>query len=123
MMNRISTIKPVAFVALLALAWLSPLALAAGKGNAEAGKALAQTCQACHGADGNSTAPIYPRLAGQYADYLARAMQEYRDGERTNPIMAVYVENLSDQDIRDLATYFSAMPGKLDDLHAHMKSE
>ncbi len=119
-MNRISTIKPVAFIALLALASFSPLSLAAGSGNAEAGKALAQTCQACHGADGNSTAPIYPRLAGQYPDYLARALQEYRDGERVNPIMAVYVEKLSDQDIRDLAAYFSAMPGRLSDLHGQM---
>lgn len=122
-MNWNSTIKPAAFGALLALASLSSVSLAAGAGNAEAGKALAQPCQACHGADGNATAPIYPRLAGQYADYLARALQEYRDGERVNPIMAVYVEKLSDQDIRDLSAYFSAMPGRLDDLHAHMKGE
>ncbi|MEZ5522537.1 MAG: cytochrome c [Dokdonella sp.] len=120
-MNRISMIKPFASLALLALTSLSTAALAGTPGNAAAGKALAQPCQACHGADGNSTAPIYPRLAGQYADYLARALHEYRDGGRVNPIMAVYVEKLSDQDILDLAAYFSAMPGKLDDLHGHME--
>jgi cytochrome c553 len=99
------------------------LVLAAAPVDIEAAKVLAQPCQACHGADGDSTAPIYPRLAGQYADYLARALKEYRDGGRVNPIMAVYVEKLSDQDIRILADYYSAMPGKLEDLHSHMKGD
>lgn len=122
-MSRIFKIKSALAVALLALASSSAIAAGAAPGNAEAGKQLAQPCQACHGADGNSTAPIYPRLAGQYADYLARALHEYRAGERKNPIMAVYVEKLSDQDINDLAAYFSAMPGKLDDLHGHMGAD
>ena len=122
-MNRTFKINSLSVLALLVASAVSNGAMAAAPGNAEAGKALSQPCQACHGADGNSTAPIYPRLAGQYADYLARALHEYRDGGRENPIMAVYVEKLSDQDIRDLATYFSAMPGKLDDLHGHMETE
>jgi cytochrome c553 len=109
----------------LALLILIPAssAFAAESGSLEAAKVLAQPCQACHGADGNSTAPIYPRLAGQYADYLARALHEYRDGGRVNPIMAVYVEKLTDQDIRNLANYFSAMPGKLGDLHGHTQGK
>ncbi len=106
-------------LALLALTCGSTATFAAGA-NLEAAKVLSQPCQACHGADGNSTAPIYPRLAGQYADYLARALHEYREGERVNPIMAVYAEKLSDEDINNLAAYFSAMPSKLGDLHGHM---
>ena len=122
-MTNILSIKPFALLAVIGVATLTMPAWAAEGGNAEAAKQLAQPCQACHGADGSSTAPIYPHLAGQYADYLARALHEYRNGERKNPIMAVYVEKLSDKDILDLANYFSAMPSKLDDLHEHMKVE
>ncbi len=70
-----------------------------------------------------ATAPIYPHLAGQYADYLARALHEYRDGGRNNPIMAVYVEKLSDQDIAELAAYFSSMPAQVDDLYDRMNAD
>ena len=79
----------------------------------------AKTCAACHAADGNSTAPIYPRLAGQYHDYLARALHEYKSGERKNPIMAGFAATLSDAEIQGLADYYGAMPGKLDDLSHH----
>ena len=72
--------KTLARFALLGIASIATSAFAAPPVNLEAAKVLAQTCQACHGADGNSTAAIYPRLAGQYADYLARALQEYRAG-------------------------------------------
>ena len=113
--------KTITRLGLLSFAVLSASAFAGEPINMDAAKKLAETCQACHGADGNSTASIYPRLAGQYADYLARALHEYRDGGRVNPIMAVYVETLSDQDIRNLAAYFSAMPGKLGDLHGRME--
>ena len=91
----------------------------------EAGKAKAVVCQACHGADGNAgTDPQYPRLAGQYRDYLARALHEYKKGERKNPIMAGFVAPLSDQDIENLAAYFASLPGgKLGDLHGHVQGE
>lgn len=115
--------KTLARLALLGIASIATSAIAAPPVNLEAAKVLAQTCQACHGADGNSTAAIYPRLAGQYADYLARALQEYRAGERNNPIMAVYAENLSDQDINNLSAYFSVMPGQLVDLHGRMEGQ
>lgn len=77
---------------------------------------LAKPCAACHGTDGNSTAPIYPRLAGQYHDYLAQALHEYRSGARQNPIMGGFAKTLSDADIEKLSRYFASMPGKLDDL-------
>ena len=82
-------------------------------GDAAAGKPKAEICAACHGADGNSENPIYPRLAGQYADYLEKALHEYKSGARANPIMQGFAAALSDQDIADLAAYFSTQEGRL----------
>jgi cytochrome c553 len=64
-------------------------------------------CVACHGPDGVGITPQYPSLAGQYADYLERALKDYRDGGRKNPIMGGFVADLSDADIKALATYYS----------------
>jgi len=76
---------------------------AAPNGDVEAGKTKSATCQACHGADGNTTIDgSYPKLAGQYATYLAKALHDYKSGERKNPIMAGFAATLSDQDIADL---------------------
>jgi len=122
-MNTLSMIKPIALLALCGFAISSTSVEARGPANPEAAKKLAEPCQACHGANGVATAPIYPHLAGQYADYLARALHEYRDGGRNNPIMAVYVEKLSDQDIAELAAYFSSMPAQVDDLYDRMNAD
>ena len=65
-------------------------------------------CAACHGADGKATAPIYPHLAGQYANYIEQALKEYRSGQRKNPIMGAQAAALTDADIRALAAYYSA---------------
>ena len=87
-------------------------------------KEKAKTCAACHGEDGNAAAnPMYPRLAGQYHDYLARALHEYKSGERKNPIMAGFVATLSEAEIQALASYFAALPGKLDDLSRHEQGD
>lgn len=118
-----NTNKFLARLALLSLAAIGTSVIASEPVKVKSAEELAKPCQACHGADGNATAAIYPHLAGQYADYLARALHEYRDGGRVNPIMGVYVETLTDQDIKILADYFSAMPGKLDDLHGRMEGE
>jgi cytochrome c553 len=89
-----------------------------------AGKSKAVPCQACHGTDGNADVdPQYPRIAGQYADYLAQALREYRSGDRKNPIMAGFATPLSDQDIADLAAYYAALPGRLTDLHGHVQGD
>jgi cytochrome c553 len=77
---------------------------------------LAKPCAACHGPDGNSTNAQYPRIAGQYHDYLARAMQEYKTGERKNAIMAGFVNTLSNADIDALARFYAEKQTKLDDL-------
>jgi cytochrome c553 len=66
-----------------------------------------ELCVSCHGADGVGITPQYPSLAGQYADYLERALKDYRDGGRKNPIMGGFVAGMSDADIRALATYYS----------------
>ncbi|MBS0590569.1 MAG: cytochrome c [Proteobacteria bacterium] len=89
-------------------------------------KEKAATCAACHGADGNSDTPAqsqYPRLAGQYHDYLARALHEYKSGGRKNPIMAGMAAPLSDTEIDALSRYFAAMPSKLDDLSRHEQGD
>jgi cytochrome c553 len=75
--------------------------------NPEAGQEKSVVCQSCHGPDGNSTDPQFPRLAGQYEDYLARALSDYKSGVRRNPIMSGFAAALSEQDIADLAAYYA----------------
>ncbi len=79
------------------------------------GKAKAdQICASCHGKDGNTpTDPSYPRLAGQYRDYLERALLDYKSGQRKNAIMAGFAQGLSRDDIRNLAAYYASLPGQL----------
>jgi len=82
------------------------MAHAAG-GNPKAGKEKSQTCASCHGEKGRSGQANYPKLAGQHADYLYRALKQYKSGERENNVMAGMVTDLSDQDMRDLAAYYA----------------
>ena len=98
-------------------------------GHIDAGKALAskkgasgQACVDCHGVDGNS--PIdatYPKLGGQYANYLEHSLQAYRSGDRggstTTDLMATQAKALTDQQIADLAAYYGSVQGQLRDLH------
>jgi len=70
-------------------------------------------CAACHGADGKAVMPMYPHLAGQYSNYIEQALKEYRSGARKNPVMAAQAATLTDQEIRQLAEYFSHLPGPL----------
>jgi len=81
------------------------------KGNYEAGKAKSTTCAACHGEDGNSSVPSFPKLAGQQRDYLYHALRDYKSGKRNNPLMAGQVEALTDADMLDLALYYSRQKG------------
>ena len=84
------------------------LSTAAHAGDPEAGKEKAKVCAACHGENGVSQAPDFPKLAGQYNDYLVRALNDYKSGMRKNPIMAGQVANLKKEDIADLAAYYSS---------------
>lgn len=102
------------------------LLLAAGAARAEgpaAAPAKAAVCAACHGPNGTATQPIYPHLAGQYADYLEIALKEYRGGARKNPVMSAQATGLTDAEIRELARYFSAQPSPLytPSVHGHPK--
>ena len=80
-------------------------------GDADAGKKKSQTCVACHGPDGNSTAPDFPKIAGQHYDYLLKALKDYKSGARKSPVMAPLVANLSQRDVEDLAAYYSSQRG------------
>jgi cytochrome c553 len=65
-------------------------------------------CATCHGKNGVGIAPIYPSLAGQHADYLERALTEYRKGDRKNAIMPVFASQLSEAEIKQVARYYAA---------------
>lgn len=99
----------------LAAAALALCGAAQAAGNAQAGKQkAAQVCAACHGPAGDKpTAPENPILAGQHADYLARALHDYKSGKRANPIMKGFAAALSKQDIDDLAAWFASQPSGL----------
>ena len=104
--------KNVVFVVSLLLGWASSgvVTLANAAGDADAGKEKAATCAACHGADGNSAVPTFPKLAGQGEKYLLKQMQDIRDGARPVPTMAGQVDNMSDQDLADIAAFYAAQP-------------
>ena len=75
------------------------------------GKEKSVTCSACHGSDGNSNNKMYPRLAGQYKNYLIHSLKAYKSGDRKNAIMSGFAAGLSEQDIIDLSTYYSKQKG------------
>lgn len=77
-------------------------------GNAAAGKTKAAVCAACHGADGNSVNPQFPKLAGQNANYLVEQLQDFKSGKRRNAIMSGMAASLSVQDMQDIAAWFSS---------------
>lgn len=97
---QIGTLLPV-----LVLLSLSALA----DGDAAAGKAKAVTCAGCHGLEGVSTNPMWPSLAGQKKQYLAKQLRDFRDGNRHNPVMSPMAQGLSDQDVENLAAYYSSL--------------
>lgn len=91
---------------------LVALPLSAQAGDAAAGKAKAAMCAGCHGANGVAVMPNYPNLAGQNAPYLESALKAYRDGQRSEgqaAIMKGMAASLSDEDISNLAAYFSSL--------------
>ncbi len=103
--------KKVLLASVIALGVISQGAMAAG--DAAAGKAKAAVCGACHGPDGNSAAPTFPKLAGQGERYLVKQLQDIKTGVRPVPAMAGLTDNLSAQDMADLAAYFASQAGSL----------
>lgn len=71
----------------------------------------ANSCVGCHGADGNSMIPSFPKIAGQYEDYLYQALKSYQDGQRTNAIMSGIANTLNEKQMKKLSKYFSSNIG------------
>jgi cytochrome c553 len=105
--TRVRILLIAAAVALSSNAWAG--------GNAANGKAISEkVCAACHGVDGaKPVAPENPILAGQYSDYLERALLDYKSGKRKNPVMKAMVDPLKRKDIEDLAAWFSSQKSSL----------
>ncbi len=98
--------KWLVFAAVFSMAGGLPQAFAVG--DAAAGKAASATCAGCHGADGNSANPEWPKLAGQGAPYLIKELHNFKEGKRKNATMAPMAMGLSDLDMENLAAYFSS---------------
>jgi cytochrome c553 len=97
-----------AALAFAAFASMPAAAADAVKGSAEAGATKAAVCTACHGVNGNSTNPEWPNLAGQNAAYIREQLAFFKAKKRNNPVMQPIVDPLSEQDMADLAAFFSA---------------
>ena len=79
-------------------------------GDAAVGEGLVATCSACHSADGNSAVPTFPKLAGLGEKYLLKQLKDIRDGARPIPTMVGQVDNMSDQDLANIAAFYDAQP-------------
>lgn len=77
------------------------------EGSAEAGKARAITCGACHGADGNSVNPVWPSIAGQHTTYIVDQLEAFKNGSRNNVLMTAQAMSLSHEDMANLAVYYN----------------
>ncbi|NQV83500.1 MAG: cytochrome c [Rhodospirillales bacterium] len=102
-----NTKKILTFFLLAPLAGL--LVNPAQAGNLKAGKDKAAACTACHEIDGSSQRPDAPHIGGQVEGYLYEQLSYYRNGRRKHPVMSIVAQDLSDQDIEDLAAWFSGI--------------
>jgi cytochrome c553 len=96
-------------IAVLAAAFVGLIPnLLLAEGDAAAGQAKSALCGSCHGVDGNSLMAMNPKLAGQSARYMVKQLQEFKSGARESAIMASMVLSLSDQDMEDIAAWYSS---------------
>jgi len=95
-------------ILLLAVLISMPLSSHAA-GDVAAGKVKAAPCAACHGAEGISPTDIWPNLAGQKMGYLIKQIKAFRDGDRKDPVMSPMAAGLSDDEIANLAAYYSSL--------------
>ena len=100
--------KKVIVCLMIGLGWMS---FAHAAGDAESGQSKAAVCSGCHGADGNSMIPSFPKLAGQGELYLFNQLKDIRDGVRSVPQMTGILTGRSDQDLSDIAAYYSSQTG------------
>lgn len=94
-------------LAIAALVVLGAVGTVQAAGDAAAGQTKAATCAGCHGADGNSFVPTFPKLAGQHDSYTAKQLADFKSGARKDPIMTGMAAPLSEQDMADLGAYFA----------------
>ncbi|AFC87053.1 c-type cytochrome [Frateuria aurantia] len=80
-------------------------------GHADTGKTRIAVCSACHGMDGQASAPIYPSLAGQHETYIVNQLNDFKLGHRRNPIMLAMSQTLSEQDMHDIGAWFASQSG------------
>ena len=90
----------------------SDAAPAAAKPDLAKGEASFAVCAACHGADGNSGTPAYPKLAQQHPEYLMKQLHEFKSGKRANAIMSGFAAQLSDEDMRNIAFWLASKKAK-----------
>ncbi|RMG28725.1 MAG: cytochrome c4 [Gammaproteobacteria bacterium] len=102
--------KSLVVAALLGAASVFAFGSALAGGDPAAGKKKAAACASCHGADGNSVNPAWPKLASQHAKYLVKQLEDFKAGRRKNSLMAPMAASLSAQDREDVAAYFSSQP-------------
>ena len=96
-------------LAFAALVMFGAVSTAHAAGNASAGQAKTAACAGCHGAAGNKTTmPIYPKLGGQHASYIAKQLADFKSGTRKDPIMMGMAAALSEEDMADIAAYFAS---------------
>ena len=86
--------------------------LFSGTANAMEAPAKSVTCVGCHGTDGNSMVPNFPKLAGQHANYLEKQLKDFRDGFRKDATMAAFSKGLTDEEIKALAAFYAAQTAK-----------
>ena len=91
----------------IASAMLALASSAYAAGDANAGKAKAAVCFGCHGVNGVSTNPVWPKLAGQHANYTTKQLADFKAKHRNDPVMSSQAAGLSDQDMADLAAFFA----------------
>jgi cytochrome c553 len=91
------------------IALLLAISSAAAAGDPVAGRKAAAKCQACHGVDGQAKNPEAPHISGQVERYIIKALKRYQTGERQDPMMSMVVKQLNEEDIANLAAYYSSI--------------
>ena len=107
-MIRITVFVAALLSSTLSFASAAPAANADAAGNADAGKQKTQACAACHGADGNSLAGAFPKLAGQNEKYLVKQLNDIKHGDRPVLQMTGQLDHLSEQDLKDIAAFYAS---------------
>lgn len=91
----------------LLMVFLLGLGALDAKADPDNGAKVAEQCVSCHGARGISSGPLWPNLNGQKAEYMVRQLKEFKSGARKDPMMALIVQSMTEQDMRDVSLYFS----------------